>query len=214
MVSVIVRGRQRFPGGADVDIEIGADALKNLLVSQGMPLYAETARRGGGYNVSLSSGVAPLVAVPTTVAALEAYNNHATKVMVVRDLYAFRLLGTAAAQTWSLWGMVTTAKAVPTLSALNVYSTEGKPIVAPTADSEIVTGVGTTVVANGWRPYGAPVGYITEAAVPNAAMSVEISGRLIVPKKCSLCLHVVGATTAGTLTVGFSFDWVTMTVDT
>jgi len=208
-----IRGKQYYVGGGDALVNIAADYQKNALVAQGNPLYAETARRGQGYNVSLASGVAPLVAVPSTVAALEAFNNSATRVMVVRDLYAFRLLGTAAAQVWSIWAMITTTKAVPTLTALTVYSTEGKAAVTPTAVSELVTGVGTTVVANGWRPYGPPVGYITEAALPNAAMSVEISGRLLVPKNCSLCLHAVGATTAGTLTLGFSFDWVTMTVE-
>jgi hypothetical protein len=153
------------------------------------------------------------VAVPSTVAALEVFNNSATRIMVVRDIYAFRLLGTAAAQVWSMWAMVTTTKAAPTLTALTVYSTEGKSAITPTAASELVTAVGTTVVANGWRPYGAPVGYVTEAALPNAAQSWPIDGKIIVPKNCSFCMHAVGATVAGTLTLGFSFDWVTATVE-
>lgn len=213
MGNVDIRGRQTYTGAGDTQVNIGADQQKHALVALGNPSYMETSRRGQGYNVSLASGVAPLVAVPTTVAALEVFNNSATRIMVIRDLYAFRLLGTAAAQTWSVWAMVTTTKAAPSLTALTVYSTEGKSSVTPTASSELVTGVGTTVVANGWRPYGFPVGYITEGAVPNAAMSVEISGRIIVPKNCSLCLHAVGATVAGTLTLGFSFDWVAMTVE-
>ena len=207
------RGLQRYTGGGSAQVNIAADAEFNMLVGQGNPPYLETARRGAGYNVSLASGVAPLVAVPTTTAALEVFNNSSTRVMVIRDIYGFRLLGTAAAQTWSIWAMVTTTKAAPSLSALTLYSTEGKSAITPTAVSEAVTGVGTTVVANGWRPYGPPVGYITEAALPNAAMSVEISGRIIVPKNCSLCLHAVGATTAGTLTLGFSWDWVTAAVE-
>ena len=133
--------------------------------------------------------------------------------MVIRDLFIFRLLGTAAAQTYSLWAMITTTKAVPTLTALTLYSTEGKSAITPTAVSEAVTGVGTTVVANGWRPYGPPVGYITEAALPGTGFSWPIDGKIIIPRNCSLCLHAVGATTAGTVTLGCSFDWVTMTVE-
>lgn len=212
MGNVDIRGSQGYTGGGDAKVNIAADVQKNLLVGQGNPPYMETARRGQGWNVSLASGVAPLVAVPTTIAALEVFNS-GSRLMVIRDLFAFRLLGTAAAQTWSLWAMVTTTKAVPTLTALTLYSTEGKAALTPTAASEIVTGVGTTVVANGWRPYGPPVGYITEAAVPNAAFSWPIDGKIIVPKNCSLCLHVVGATTAGTCTVGFSYDLVTATVE-
>ena len=213
MGNVDIRGRQTHQGGGDAMVHIGANQQKHALASQGNPPYAETSRRGDGYNVSLASGVAPLVAVPSTVAALEVFNNSATRIMVLRDLYAFRLLGTAAAQTWSVWGMVTTTKAAPTLTALSVYSTEGKSAITPTAQSEIVTGAGTTVVANGWRPYGPPIGYITEAALPNAAFSVPIDGKIIVPAECSFCMHAVGATTAGTLTLGFSFDWIIATVE-
>ena len=213
MGNVDIRGRQTYTGGGDAQVNIGADYQKNLLAAQGNPHYMETARRGQGYNVSLASGVAPLVAVPSTVAALEVWNGSATKIMVLRDLFAFRLLGTAAAQTWSLWGMVTTTKAVPTLTALTLYSTEGKAAITPTAVTDAVTGVGTTVVANGWRPYGPPVGYITEAALPNAAWSWPIEGRIIIPKNCSFCMHAVGATTAGTVTMGFTFDWITATVE-
>ena len=212
MGNVDVRGLQGANAG-NAQVNIAADAQKNLLSALGNPPYTETARRGQGYTVTLASGVAPLVAVPSTVAALEVFNNHATKIMVIRDIYGFRLLGTAAAQVWSIWAMVTTTKAIPTLTALTVYSTAGKAATTPIAEGEIVTGVGTTVVANGWRPYGAPVGYITEAALPNAAQSWNIDGRIIVPKDCSFCMHAVGATTAGTLTLGFSFDWITATVE-
>jgi hypothetical protein len=194
-------------------VNTGADAQYNSLVALGNPSYTETSRRGAGYNVSLASGVAPLVAVPGTTAALEVFNNSATRIMVVRDIFAFRLLGTAVVNTWSMWAMVTTTKAAPTLTALTVYSTEGKSAITPTAASELVTGVGTTVVANGWRPYGAPVTTLTEEALPNNAQSWPIDGKIIIPKNCSFCMHAVGTRAAGTLTLGFSFDWVTATVE-
>lgn len=208
-----LRGQQQYTGAGSAQVNIGADVNKNLLTSLGTPFYTETSRLGQGYTVQLSSGVAPLAALPTTTAALEVYNNHPTKVMVVRDLFIWRLLGTAAAQSHSIWAMVTTQKAAPSLSALTVYSLSGRASVTPTATSEIVTGAGTTVVANGWRPYGNPWPLATEAATPEGAMSVDINGRLIIPKGCSLCLHAVAATAVGTVILGLSFDWLPITVE-
>lgn len=208
-----VRGQLNYTNSGSGLVNIAADGSRNLLTAQGQPAYLETARRGGGYTVQLASGVAPLVAAPTTVAALELFNNSATQVLVIRDLFAFRLLGTAAAQTYSLWAQVTTTKAVPTLTALTLFSMSGKASLTPTAVSDVVTGVGTTVVANGWRPYGPPVAYVTEAATPMNAFSVEMNGRIIVPRNTSLCLHAVGSTTAGTLILGCTYDLVTATVE-
>lgn len=185
----------------------------NVLMAQGLPSYAEIMRQGDGWTVGTSTLFAPLVAYPTTTAALEVYNN-GSRVMVVSELYAAQILSTAATQTYSIFSMVTTAKAVPTLTALSVFSLSGKAIVTPTAAGEIVTGVGTTVVANGWRPYGSVQSWGTAAATPGNAWSVPVDGKLIVPPGCSVCVHVVGSlATASTFQAGLSFNWATMTVE-
>lgn len=209
-----IRGQQRFTGGGDAEVNLGADYNKNLLASPAMPAYAETSRRGDGWTVGTATLFAPLVAYPTTTAALEVYNNKSGRVMVVSDLYASQILSTAATQTYAIFAMISTQKAIPTLTALSVFSLSGKAIVTPTATSEIVTGVGTTVVANGWRPWGAVQAWGTAAATPGNSWSVPIDGKLVVPYGCSICVHVVGSlATASTFQAGLSFHWETMTVE-
>ena len=197
-------------GGGVAPVWLG-DGSKGVV--QTFPASMEIMRRGDGWTVGTSTLFAPLVAYPSTTAELEVYNN-GTRMMVVSSLYAAQILSTAATQTYSIFAMVTTAKAIPTLTALSVFSLSGKALVTPTAASEIVTGVGTTVVANGWRPYGNVQAWGTAAATPGNAWSVDIDGKLIVPPGCSVCLHVVGSlATASTFQAGMSFNWVDLPVN-
>ena len=179
----------------------GSQGVNNVL-----PPFTEINRRGDGYTVGTSTLFAPLVAFPSTTAALEVFNN-GSRLLVVSDLYAAQILSTAATQTYAIFAMITTAKAIPSLTALSLFSTSGKPLVTPTAASEIVTGVGTTVVANGWRPWGPVQAWGTAAATPGNAWSVPVDGKLIVPPGASICLHVVGSlATASTFQVGLTFN--------
>ena len=204
MSNVDIRGRQAYTGGGDAMVNINADVNKGLQTYQGLPPFAETQRRGDGWTVGTATLFAPLVAVPSTVAALEVYNN-GLRTMVVSSLYADQILSTAATQTYAIYAMISTLKAVPTLTALSVFSLSGKAIVTPTAAGEIVTGVGTTVIANGWRPWGAVQAWGTAAATPGNSWSVEIDGRLIVPPLSSLALHVVSSIVGDTFTQGASW---------
>ncbi len=214
MSNVDIRAVQRYTGGGDAMVNAGADGLKNVLVAQGHAPYAELMRLGEGWTVQTATLFAPLVAVPTTVAALELFNNTTDRLMVVSELFADQILGTAATQTYAIYAMISTVKAVPTLTALVLNSLAGKALVTPTALSPAVTGVGTTVIANGWRPYGAVQAWGTAAATPGNAWSVPVDGKLIIPAACSLCLHVVGSlATASTFQVGLSFNWVTGKVE-
>jgi hypothetical protein len=214
MSNVDIRGKQDYTGGGDVMVSIGATSNADLRVAQGLPEYAEMNRLGDGWTVGTSTLFAPLVAYPTTTAALEVYNNSTSlgRCMVISELYAAQILSTAATQTYAIFAMITTQKAIPTLTALTLFSTSGKATVTPTAAGEIVTGVGTTVVANGWRPWGAVQAWGTAAATPGNAWSVPVNGKLVVPPGASICLHVVGSlATASTFQAGLSFNWVTMT---
>jgi len=204
----VIQMIQRFRGGNEGKASASADELKNLLIAAGNPSYMETRRRGEGWTVQTATLFAPLVAIPTTAAALELYNN-GTRLMVVSDLFASHVLATAVVQTHAIYAMVTTKKAIPTLTALNIYSLSGKELKAPTATSEIVTGVGTTVVDNGWRPWGNLQNFNLAAATPGESWSVPVDGKLIVPPGASLCLHVAGAlATASSFQVGCDFDLV------
>ena len=207
----LAKALARYTGGAEAEVAASIDAQKNLLIAQGSPHYTETRRRGDGWTVASVTAFAAEVTVPTTTARVEFYNN-GTRLAVVSDLHCFRLLGTAVGVGECIWAMVSTLKAVPTLTALTLYSMNGKAFAVPTATSEMVTGVGTTVVANGWMPYGNPVAYLA-AATPGASWSVPIDGKLQIPPGASLCLQVVASvnTAAAFNTLGMTFDWVTAT---
>ncbi len=210
-MQTLMKIKNYFTGGLSAEVDAAADAQKNLLTAQGNPAYAETRRRGDGWAVASATAFAALVDVPTTTARVEFYNNGA-RVAVVSDLHCFRLLGTAVGVGEGIWACVTTQKAVPTLTALTLYSMNGKAFVVPTATSEMVTGVGTTIVANGWMPYGNGFGYLA-AATPGASWSVPIDGKIQIPPGCSLCLQIVASvnTAAAFNNLGITFDWVSMT---
>lgn len=203
-----IRGEKYYTGGGNGRTVVAMDHNNSVLSAPGGSAYGATRRRGKGYTVRTATLFAPLVAYPTTVAALEVYNNDPARVMMVSDLHAAQILSTAAEQANAIYAMITTTKAVPTLTALSVFSLKGDEITTPTASGKIVTGVGTTVVANGWQPYGQGGNWGTGTATPGPAWSVPIDGKLTVPYQCSICLHVAGAlATASSFQVGFTFDW-------
>ncbi len=210
-MGVLTKFKQYFPGGNE-EVTAGGDNQKNQLVASGNPNYMEVRRRGEGYNVLTSTAFAALTAVPTTVTRLEMYNN-GNRLAVVSDLHLWRLIGSAVGLGENIWAMVTTAKALPTLTAQTLFSMSGKPSVVPTATSEMVTGIGTTIIANGWQAYGVGAAYLG-AATPGTGFHVPIDGKLIIPPGTSLCLQVTASvTTAAAFHMGVTFDWVNATVD-
>lgn len=192
---------------------MATDAAGGLVVTSLFPSGAEMSRRYPSFSVCQATGTAPLVAIPTTTAAFELYNGTAAigeeSYLVIDSIFSFRLLGTAAGFAWGLWACVASAKAAPTGEALNLGSLAGKATRALlTAGDSLLVGRGTTVVANGWRPWGvANIGQVTESAVPQGTLAVDVAGRMIVPPSASLCLHAVANTATGTNVFGAS-GWV------
>jgi hypothetical protein len=201
-----------FTGGLSAEVSASADAQRNMLVAAGNPGYFETRRRGDGWTVQNSTAQAAIAALPTTTAHMELYNNGA-RLAVVSDLHLWRLVGTAVGLGEVLFAMISTQKAVPTLTAQVLYSMCGKAAVTPTATSEMVTGIGTTVIATAWQPYGFPAAYLG-AATPGTGSSVPIDGKLIIPPGCSLCLAVIASVnTASAFHFGVTFDWVSASIE-
>ena len=186
---------------------VGVDRAGNLLIAQGLPSYTEITRQGNGWSMQTATLFAPLVAIPTTTAALEIYNNMIGGASLIIDtLFASQVLSTAASQTYAIYACVSTQKAVPTNTALSVFSSNGRPVYATTAAGRIIAGVGTTVVANGWRPWGTVQAWGTATATPGNSWHVDIDGKLIVPPGTALLLHIMGAlATASTFQVGASW---------
>lgn len=200
----------RFNGGS-AEESVGGDEQKNLLTAQGNPSYMETRRRAESWSVFLATASEGLAAIPTTLAHLEVYNN-GSRLLVVSDLHLYRILGTAAGVGENLWVMVT-RKAIPTLGALVLYSNSGKASITPTATSEIVTGIDTTVVADGWMPYGLGTAYLA-AATPGTGSNIPINGKIVVPSGCSLCVTIgASVNTASAFHCGVTFDMVSATIE-
>ena len=196
--------------GTSVFGNVERDATNNSLVAQGGAPYTEMARTGGIWNV-MSAAVAPLVAIPTTTAIMEIFNNSGATstpfVMEVVDLFLFHLLGTAAQHNLSIWAQVTTTKAAPTVGALAINSQSGRGLYTSTQSTRIITAASTTVIATGWRPWGQPGPGAVSTALPGEAFSVSVEGKYYVPPGCSLCLQSVDAlATASSVQLGAAWN--------
>lgn len=170
----------------------------DLFVVQGQAPGVEQTRRGLRYGTMATAAVAGLVVRPTTVAALEIYNNHATKSMVVDRIFSQMLVSTNVIESAILYAMVTRPKAAPTDAALAITSLSGHPA----ATRMVMTAASTTVVDNGWYPYGEGFTKGAGGVVPHGGLTAEINGRIIVPPTCALCLHVLSSLVGQTFTSG------------
>ena len=207
-----VRATVRGGASSGSPVLLDANEKRELLIAQGMPPYAEMTRKGEGWSVQTATLFAPLVAIPTTAAALEIYNNHSTASLIVDTLFASQVMATAVVQTFAIYACVSTRKAAPTNTALDLFSSNGRAKITTTASGEVITGIGTTVVANGWRPWGPPQAWALAAATPGNSWHVPIDGRLIVPPGAALLLHVMGSlATASSFQVGASWYKETVT---
>lgn len=191
-------------------VGLGADSRRNFLVTQGGSKYGEMARAGGIWNIK-SAAAAPLVAVPTTTALLEVYNNtNSGMAMEVLEVFYFHLLGTAALHNISIWGMVTAQKAAPSTGTLVVASQSGRGLYTDTATTRVTSGTSTTVIATGWRPIGATGPGVVSTALPGEGQSFPVDGQFWVPPGCSFCLQTVDAlATASSVQMGLVWNEVT-----
>ena len=197
----------------DAVLEVSEDHDLYTVNGRGAP-YSELTRGGASWNAISAAGT-PLVVIPTTLCIFELYNNSVDRVMEVLDLFLFHLLGTAVLHNQSIWAEVTGRKAAPSLaSSITIGSQSGKLPYTATAETDVVPGAGTTVVAGGWRPFGTPGPGVVSTALPGEAFSVPVEGKLLVPPKCSLALTCVDAlATASSVQVGASWAFRRMTMD-
>lgn len=190
-----------------VQSQIQSNERDEMLIAQGLPVGAEQTRKGQSWATMSTAAVAGLVIRPTTVAAFEIYNGNAAGglSMVIDRLFWFNLVSvTGVANAFLGWACVTnaTGKAAITSGSFAVRGNSGKAY-----GGSVIAAAGTTIVDSGWFPWGAGGSKsTTEATVtPAGGVITEVAGRLIVPPGSSLCLHVVGPTTAATYTQGASW---------
>lgn len=212
VVSRTLQGPRRSGTSKGVLAEIPSLEDGSLAVSQSLPPFAEIARQGDGWTIQTATLFAPIAAYPSTTARLEIFNNRPGYSLVVADVFMAQVLATDADEAWGLFAMVTTRKAAPTNTALALASVSGKAAITTTAAGNLITAVDTTVVANGWRPWGSGLGFGNAAATPGAAMSAEVNGKLLVPYQCSLAIAPAGSiATASSFQCGATVFWVNFT---
>ena len=177
----------------------------DFLVAQGLPAFTEMTRLGEGWATMATAAVAALVVRPTTVAALEIFNNESVggQSLIVDRIFSHWLVSTAVPGSATLYAMVTRPKAAPADAALAINSLSGKA-----ADTRtVLTAASTTVVDNGWFPWDSafPPAQAAATVTPQGGIMSKVEGRLIVPPTCSLCLHVVANVVGNTFTSGASW---------
>jgi hypothetical protein len=186
------------------------NATGDLFVVQGtVPQYTEATRSGTGWNTQTATAFAAFAGVPTTTTRLEIFNNTqgpGAVSLIIDGLWADQILATAVSWSAQIFAMVTTQKAIPTNTALDICSHSGRAKYTTTAAGRIVTAINTTVVENGWRPWGPPMAWGTAAATPGPSWSADVNGRLIVPPQASLCVAIMASvTTASAFQAGASW---------
>lgn len=200
-MSVIVKGSI---AGTTQEIEFQTNDIGHQLVSNGEAAYTEITRRGQSWQTMATSAVGALVARPTTTAAVEIWNGSATLSLVVDRLFTHELVTSTTGLGGGaiIYAMVSKPVAAgPSVTALTVFGSSGKAY-----SGAVRTGVSTTVVDNGWFPWGTTVKKESAGAVvPGGAVTAEVMGRIIVPPFASLCLHVVSGYAADTFTSGASW---------
>ena len=201
----LVRGGQAGGGYRGVR----SNSEDELFTAQGLPPYTELARRGLSWATMSTSAVAGLVVRPTVAAAFEIFNGYQAggKSLIIDRIFAFQLVSTAVNNGAGIWAMVTTPKAAVTSGSFVVSGMTGK-----TYDGPVIAAAATVVVDVGWFPYG-PQYIGTNAATPGGAWEALIEGRLIIPPKCSLALHVVSSIVGDTFTQGASWHEVQLPIE-
>lgn len=187
------------------------NVIGDMLVAQGLPPYTEATRLGSRYATIATSAVAALVVAPTTVAALEIFNNTgavnyngAPASLVITRLFSHELVTSTTGLGGGavIWAAVSQGKAAPTNAALTIASLAGKGnlglnVLTAASQTPTVSPAGT------WFPYGSTVKKESAGAVvPGGGIEAIIDGRLIVPPGCSLYIHVVSGYVGDTFTSG------------
>ncbi len=195
-------------------VALQANEKGELLTAQGMPPYAEMARKGQYYGTMATAAVAALVVRPSTAAALGIQNNSLGAFgvplnMVISTIFAHELvtsttgLGGGAVQ----YASVSLPMAPLTDAALAINSLTGRP----PATKSVLTTAALTVTDNGWFPWGNTVKKESAGAVvPGGALWTDIAGRIIVPPGSCLLLHVVSGYVGDTFTNGATWYWEAM----
>lgn len=199
-VDVVGRVRNLLEGidasPADADEQLTLTAQNEQLVASGAAPYSEVVRVGRAFQVHTSAAIAAVVAIPTTAAMLQLYNNEPDggRSYVIDWIAASGVAKTAAAgqqQMLALVGQVReaipvdAALAITQMDGLGLRDTRARTVLAATA---LPAGTGLAV---NWFPFGPSFGSPGAAATPGHGVWVPVDGRIIVPPGRFFAVHVL-----------------------
>lgn len=200
---------------AGVDLDTVGDTEKQMtlsgqreqLIAQAAAPYQEVVRVGRSYKVGTTAAIAGVIAIPSTSALLQLYNNESDGGLsyIIDWIAASGVAKTAAAGQQQMLVCIGQAReAIPTDAALPIISMNGAVGSIKTKAKTVLNGTtlpaGTGVVAN-WIPWGPSVGNPGAGATPGNGLWVPVEGRIIIPPGRFFAIHVlsdvVGSTFQG-----------------
>ena len=198
---VILEGIVRGGAANGMYRSVALNTEGELLVAQGLPPFAEMARRGMGYQAITTTAAAAVVVRPSTTAQFTLWNGDATKSYVIDKVFCFNLVSTAAAAYWSVWGCVHPVGMTKPTGAITPSSMSGKAGYGGGA----VIDPDASVADNGWYPLSNQGASEPTGVLPSGTMIGDISGRIIIPPTAGFSLQVVASLVGDTFTTGCSW---------
>lgn len=187
-------------GAQNVCINNGGD----LIVAQGLPALTELVRLGQGWSIRtpLANAFQPVAAMPTTLANIVLHNGHATKSLVISNVWAVTQTSIAAATSFSLLAQISNAGvAAPTdNTAVLVTSRSGKTY---SGSSKKAIANTAFAIADKWTVLGQSSGHPSTAI--GAGAFADVLGGWIIPPAGCFCVNLVASTAGGTMIQGIDF---------
>jgi hypothetical protein len=201
-VKVIGRIRKALEGidaGSPGDDEqLALTGQLEQLVAMGASPYGEITRLGRAYKVGTAAAVAAVVAIPTTAAMLQLYNNEPDggRSLIIDWVAASGVAKTAAAgQAQILVCVGQVREAIPADAALAIVKMNGLgggngDTKARTVLTATALPAATGVAAN-WMPWGPAIGAPGAAGTPGDGLWAAVDGRIVVPPGRFFAMHVL-----------------------
>ena len=191
-------------GASGASVIPQADHEGNTLVAQALPTHAEITRKGNGWQVMSTTGVAGKVARPTTVALGTLWNGESPggKSYYIDRAFAHNLVSTAVLGYYSIWLCVHPVGQVALTGDITAFaSLSGKSSYGGNAMFD----VDETVDDDGWFPWGNWGEASATGVVPGAAVEAPVNGRIVLPPTAALSIQLVASLVGYTYTVGFGW---------